>query len=300
MQALFDAALARLDRAEARHREFGQEWAAYTLAHPWDIDVVGMGNCTYEVFVVMRDPAPQVLSMIFSEWLATLRAALDNGFYAWVADATHQNPPPQAERLQFPICTTPQDLIEMEQPYQSPYGPRSNLLYWLNELARTDRHRSPHVGLGRTAQHKVRIGVPEGEFAVFDESIKPYNFIDGRHLVARFTTTRERQAGADVCGLTQTCAVVANCHHRATCGFAPTCRAVTAGSLPASGLIRAVAVVPIWHHRVTWGSTEPPMRHWSVPALENKPDKYGQVHADQCADTVAGHCSRRRSSDGSS
>lgn len=84
--------------------------------------------------------------------------------------------------------------------------------------------------------------------------------LGGRQVVLRrvqvaCTIASMEQAGADVCGLTRTCAVVANCHHRATCGFAPTCRAVTAGRSPASGLIRTVAVVPIWHHRVTWGST---------------------------------------------
>jgi hypothetical protein len=85
------------------------------------------------------------------------------------------------------------------------------------------------------------------------------------------------QAGTDGCGLTRTCAVVANCHHRGTCGFAPTCRAVRAGPPPASGLIRTAAVVPIRHHRVTWGSTEPPTRHWPIPALENKPDNNGSA-----------------------
>jgi hypothetical protein len=95
--------------------------------------------------------------------------------------------------------------------------------------------------------------------------------LGGHQLVPRrvqvaCTIASMGQAGADACGLTRTCAVVANCHHRATCGFAPTCRAVTARPPPASGLIRTPAVVPIWHHRVTWGSTEPPTRHWPVPA----------------------------------
>lgn len=62
----------------------------------------------------------------------------------------------------------------------------------------------------------------------------------GRQLVPRrvqvaCTIASMGQTGADASGLTRTCAVVANCHHRATCGFAPTCRAVTAGRSPASG-----------------------------------------------------------------
>jgi hypothetical protein len=89
--------------------------------------------------------------------------------------------------------------------------------------------------------------------------------LGGRQLVPRrvqvaCTIASMGQAGAGACGLTRTCAVVANCHHRATGGFAPVCRAAAAGRSPASGLIRTAAVVPIWHHRVTWASTGPPTR----------------------------------------
>jgi hypothetical protein len=101
----------------------------------------------------------------------------------------------------------------------------------------------------------------------------PERLRGGRQLVPRrvqvaCTIVSMGQAGAGACGLTRTCTAVAICHHRATCGFAPTCHAIrTAPSpSPASGLIRTPAVVPIWHHRVTWGSTEPTTRHWPVPA----------------------------------
>jgi hypothetical protein len=80
-----------------------------------------------------------------------------------------------------------------------------------------------------------------------------------RRVQVACTIASMGQANAGACGLTRTCAVVANCHHRATCGFAPARRAVRAGPAPALGLIRTAAVVPIRHHRVTWGSTEPPM-----------------------------------------
>lgn len=48
----------------------------------------------------------------------------------------------------------------------------------------------------------------------------------GRQLVPRrvqvaCTIVSMGQAGAGICRLTRICAVVANCHHRATCGFAP-------------------------------------------------------------------------------
>lgn len=111
-----------------------------------------------------------------------------------------------------------------------------------------------------------------------------------RQVQVACTIANMGQAGTDGCGLTRTCAVVANCHHRGTCGFAPTCRAVKAGQPPASGLIRTAAVVPIWHHRVTWASTEPSTRHWPIPAPENRPDKNGSAKLAGPYDL--GKCSR--------
>lgn len=105
----------------------------------------------------------------------------------------------------------------------------------------------------------------------------------GRQLVPRrvqvaCTIVSMGQASADACGLTRTCTVVANCHHRATCGFAPTRRAATTGWSPAAGLIRTAAVVPIWHHRVTWASTRNGRRALPAPTLENKTDNYGSAN----------------------
>lgn len=206
MQQLVDFAFARLDRAKDKRAEFGTEWAAYIEPHPWDIDINVLSDTQFEFSAIQREPAPAVLSMIFSEWLAAIRSSLDNSLYAWVASAKGQNPPPQAERLQYPICDSPTEfkkqrnrlssvpkeiihLLEKAQPYQSPYGPESNLFHWVNGLARTDRHRTPHIGVGRIATHKVRIGLPEGVTATFDESVKPFQAIDDRITICRFTTS---------------------------------------------------------------------------------------------------------------
>jgi len=109
MQRLYDLAFARHDRARGKRREFAECWARYISAHPWDIDVRNVDPCTLEILAVTREPAPVELALIFSEWLAALRAALDNALYALAAATSGQNPPPQAERIQYPICTTPED-----------------------------------------------------------------------------------------------------------------------------------------------------------------------------------------------
>lgn len=207
MQELYNLAFARHDRAAAKRREFGECWANYISVHPWDIDVRNVDPSTLEILAVMREPAPVELVLIFSEWLAALRAALDNALYALAAATSGQNPPPQADRIQYPICSTPEDFkkqakrlsmlpthvvegLEKSQPYQSPYGPESNLTYWIHELARNDRHRSLHVGLGRIDEHRIRVAPPPGVTIQFDETLSPYSHIDGELVVGRLTASR--------------------------------------------------------------------------------------------------------------
>lgn len=207
MQELYDHAFARLDRVTLKRREFSQCWAKYLSVHPWDVDVRSVDSWTLEVLAVMRESAPIELALIFSEWLAALRASLDNSLYALAAATTGQNPPPHAGRIQYPICSTPAEFksqakrlvmlpkhiteaLEKSQPYQSPWGPKSNLIWWINELARTDRHRTLHVGLGRVDEHCVRIVPPTGVVIQFDETVEPYSHIDHELVLARFTTSR--------------------------------------------------------------------------------------------------------------
>jgi hypothetical protein len=207
MQQLFDFAFARLHHAEAKRREFGEAWKQYISAHPWDIDVRNVTSTTFEVFAVTREQAPVEMSLAFSDWLATVRAALDNGLYAWVASATGQNPPPLAERIQYPICSTPKEYasqrkrltgvpesilekVEAAQPYRGAYGPESTLVYWVHELARIDRHRSLHVSIGTVSEHRIRLQLPGDVTAAFDESVEPYQHIEGELLIGRFTTSK--------------------------------------------------------------------------------------------------------------
>ncbi|CAH0183418.1 hypothetical protein [Microbacterium foliorum] len=207
MQDLYLAAFARHNRAVSKRREFARAWGKYIDVHPWDIDVRNVDPSTLEILAVTREPAPAELALIFSEWLAALRAALDNGLYALAAATSGQNPPPQAERLQYPVCSTPEEFkkqakrltslpehvieaLEKSQPYQSPYGPESNLTYWIHELARKDRHRTLHVGLGRVDEHRIRVAAPPGVEIEFDTSVKPYSQIEGELVVARLTANR--------------------------------------------------------------------------------------------------------------
>jgi hypothetical protein len=207
VNSLFDLAFARLDRAAPRRGEFADAWASYIESHPWDADLSTVAPRTFEIIVRTYQPAPSSISLAFSDWLAALRPALDNGLYAWVAAVTGQDPPPDAGKLQFPVARTPADFrnqakrlasvpadivnrLEQAQPYHAAYGPRSNLLYWLHELARVDRHRRLHLGLGRIAENRVQVGVPRGVTAEFDHAVKPFVPIIGTLVIARFTTSQ--------------------------------------------------------------------------------------------------------------
>lgn len=147
MQEFYDLAFARHERAATKRRDFAECWATYISDQPWDFDVRNIDSCTLEILAVTREPAPIELALIFSEWLAALRGALDNALYA----LSGQNPPPLAEGIQYPICSTPKDFkeqakrlkmllqhvveaLERSQPYQPPYGLESNLTYWIHEV----------------------------------------------------------------------------------------------------------------------------------------------------------------------
>lgn len=221
MQDLYDLAFARLDRVTVKRQEFAQCWANYISVHPWDADVRNVDPCTLEILAVMREPAPVELALIFSEWLAALRASLDNSIYALAAATTGQNPPPEAERVQYPICSTPAEFksqakrlemlpehiveaLEKSQPYQSPWGPESNLIWWINELARKDRHRALHVGLGQVDEHRIRVVLPLGVTIQFDDTVEPYRHIERELVVGRLAASRPlqpREITADLRGV---------------------------------------------------------------------------------------------------
>lgn len=151
---------------------------------------------------------------------ANLRRA-GRRIYALASATSGQSPPPQAERLQYPICSTREEFkkqvkrlsmlpghvveaLERSQPYQSPDGPETNLTYWVHELGRRDRHRSLHIGMGRVEKHHIKVAAPTGVKIQFDEAVTPYSHIDGELLLARFTASqpiRPKDIKADLRGV---------------------------------------------------------------------------------------------------
>lgn len=164
---------ARLDRAEEHYKSFGQIWADYLSQRPHALDRSVEADGTIVARLRRVLPLPAELSVVFGELLYELRAALDNCLYAVAVLVSGQNPPPHATRLEWPIRETPADwssqasryrdlpsaiteALEAVQPYQAEL-PGWNSLRILHDLARIDRHRTPH-GLGLYLA-RLRLGI---------------------------------------------------------------------------------------------------------------------------------------------
>ena len=171
----------------------------------------GTGSLTNEV----EEQPPSTLAIIVGEYFYNLRAALDGAVYdAAIAD-TGQDPPPDADRLQFPVAATrkafgasrPQIAplsvenkrsIESCQPYRSD-EPRGTALFWVNEMARKDRHRQLHLLGAWLVEAKIEIKAPPGAAVVF-ENLDPRGFIRDARTVARFRVSpysRNQKVQAD-------------------------------------------------------------------------------------------------------
>ncbi|MEV4129355.1 hypothetical protein [Nocardia sp. NPDC049707] len=159
---------------------------------PREIDVIRGETSTTWVFVVRTViPMPVRLSVLFGEWLYELRAALDGIVYYLAVRDSGQSPPPAERSIYFPtfVDAAKYDdpnhrgklkalsdetfaLLRHVQPFNAEPDHRSNMLWWIEELARIDRHRQGHA----LAPHieKVRIGLMEPLRPVGDVMAEPH------------------------------------------------------------------------------------------------------------------------------
>ena len=184
----------RLDLACEKYERFGEVWARYLERRPHRMEMdTGKGGFT-RVRVVRQEPIPEELSLVLGEFLYHLRAALDNCLYAVAVIDSGQRPPPNADKLEWPICLSAdawsrqarrynalsariRDALEGIQPYRAEC-PEWNCLRILHDLARVDRHRAMHfvtlytsygnatVDLNRIADFEVRLGEADDEVVI--------------------------------------------------------------------------------------------------------------------------------------
>ncbi|GJP28822.1 hypothetical protein NJB18091_15690 [Mycobacterium marinum] len=168
----------RVIRASEVRASIGTLWHEYMERQPRRFGLVAdAGSGTRWTFAInTNEPMPVRISALFGEWLYLLRAALDGTAYYVAVRDSGQNPPPNERNIYFPIKTDPgkydsqghrQGLIALSdstfadlrtvQPFNAQPDYKSNVLWWIEELARIDRHRYGHT----LAPHivNVRIGL---------------------------------------------------------------------------------------------------------------------------------------------
>ncbi|QRY50494.1 hypothetical protein [Mycolicibacterium septicum] len=169
----------RLRRASEIRTAIGTEWKDYLDRHPRRFGLVQAEDDGQWTFVINTvEPMPVRISALFGEWLYLLRAALDGTAYHLAVRDSGQNPPPNERNIYFPIKLDPAKYdsqghrdnlkalsdttfadLRIVQPFNAQPDHLSNALWWVEELARIDRHRGGHA----LAAHivNVRVGLRE-------------------------------------------------------------------------------------------------------------------------------------------
>lgn len=223
VRSAFEGAHDRIDRAHAHRAELGRTWNSYLEDEPFDFGLKVDDEGNAELWAEVVHAAPRECGVIVGEWLYNLRTALDYALYGLAIADSGQVPPPSADKIQFPICMSADQFRRQEyrladlteehrlrldevQPYRSPAGPRAHPLFWLNELARLDRHRAISVVGAAVAEANPVVHAPNST-AVFFEDVDPRVYLEESAVLARFKVTPYRpgdkveanpQAGIDM------------------------------------------------------------------------------------------------------
>ncbi|MFD4369396.1 hypothetical protein [Rhodococcus sp. NPDC058521] len=155
----FDSVRARLRRAAKLRLEIADLQAQERRSPTLRVERQRDGSKVH--FVVSYTPTGDI-EVIFGDWLHNARSALDHLFFQLTIADTGKNPPPRPRARQFPIGRTRADFdrlretdafyglsratidaVESMQPYHTKYGSEGNVLLWLHDHARSDRHRTP-------------------------------------------------------------------------------------------------------------------------------------------------------------
>jgi hypothetical protein len=199
----FEGSWHRVDRATAHRDAAVTDWNAFLAEDedPFDFTLKGDDQGHFTLSVYQAAPIPPLIAIRLGEWLYNLRTALDYCVYDVAVCDTGQNPPPDDGKLLFPIQGSAaafrekayqikplskqhRGWIETVQPYQGG-DPERTALFWLNELARIDRHRALHVVGGYIAASTPTIEAPAATTVLFEE-VPFVPFIDGETVIARF------------------------------------------------------------------------------------------------------------------
>ncbi|HEX7290589.1 MAG TPA: hypothetical protein VF250_05600 [Conexibacter sp.] len=168
-------------------RKFGRIWNEFLSSNegePYRVSVSVDSKGQGEIYVWPVDFPGNELALEFGEFLYQLRAALDSLIYETAVVVSGQDPPPNAEDLEFPIRPSETSFnnaarkiapladhhkvwIEEMQPYHREHRTdglqlTAQILDAINDLARKDRHRGLRVIASWGANKNPQIDLPAG------------------------------------------------------------------------------------------------------------------------------------------
>ena len=148
---------------------------------------------------ITKPPALSLWSLIASDAVHNMRCALDHLVYGLAIRRSKVDPPPDAERLAFPICDSPesfreakwrihtlsdpvQTAVERLQPYHRSHQDFPPLLGLVRTLDNANKHRLVHLAVAQLAGGYLAFPVEAGQ--TIDEKIHTGEVVDGTEVVS--------------------------------------------------------------------------------------------------------------------
>jgi hypothetical protein len=171
----------KIGRAEEHFNIFQSELSAWTNDSPYTIrrEVRLDGGRHTIVVDIQKVPPIDRWSLIAGDCVGNLRSSLDHLIYALAVRNTGKNPPPDARKLQFPICdsetsfqgekkrgrvnglsTSTGNLIERIQPYNKWHAHLPSLLSVLRDFSDQDKHRLLNIALSHVTSGQINFVPP--------------------------------------------------------------------------------------------------------------------------------------------
>jgi hypothetical protein len=184
MSRPFDVCWERITRARTHRNAIANAWNSFIEEHPYDVRSYVNDDGTGGILIEQVKPIPLLIAVEIGEFLYQLRAALDACIYETACLNTGRRPPPDENKLEFPVCVSldvfkkasrkivpltrqQRDIVEAVQPYNAPSLTADELPYnfnrclgILNDWARKDRHRGLHVIASWASDIKPLIIIP--------------------------------------------------------------------------------------------------------------------------------------------
>ena len=192
------------------HREFGRIWNEFLSSNegePYRVSVSVDPQGQGEIYVWTVDFPGEALALEFGEFLYQLRAALDSLIYETAIVVSGQDPPPNAEELEFPIRPSETSFnnaarkiapladhhkiwIKDIQPYRDSYETEgmevtAQALDAINDLARKDRHRGLRAIASWGANKNPQFDLPPGSSLEW-VNITPDGLLEHEAVLATF------------------------------------------------------------------------------------------------------------------